>query len=120
MGITEGDAGSLGGVGFGGESTTIVGLSGLVGLAGIMGVVGFEIGIIGDDGGSVPSGIYPVMGLPPPGPLTGMNGTFPGAGTQPTGYPFPGKVPPGLNPGGPIHPGISQTADTMNMPNLSR
>ena len=99
----DGVAGSLGVVGFGGDPTTIGGLSG---------VPGFEIGTIGDDG-TVPGGMYPVVGTPPPGPLTG---TFPGIGLHPTGYPVPGKIPTGLYPGADMHPGISMTADTMNMP----
>jgi len=109
-GVADG-GGSLGVVGFGGEPTTTGGLSGVVG------VTGFEIGTNGDTG-TVPGGMYPVIGLPPPGPLTGTNGTLPVVGPQLTGYPFPGKTPPGLDPGALMHPGISKITDRMNIPAL--
>ena len=61
VGVAEGGDGSLGVVGFGGEPTTIDGLSGFAGVTGFVGVVGFEIGTNGDDG-TVPGGMYPVTG----------------------------------------------------------
>lgn len=99
----------MGIVGLVGESTMTGGLSGV---EGVTGIDGFEIGTMGDDGGDVPGGIYPVVGKPP-GSFGGTYG-LPG-GPEPTGYPFPGTDPIGMYPGAVMQPAMSRTTAAGNM-----